>query len=87
MSIVVSRDLAYGEIRRKIKGLKIAELMNVSLIDVYEGKNIPEGKISLTVRLTFQDPERTLTIDRVQNFVDTVLSLLKQTFDAELRSI
>jgi len=87
MSIVVNRDLAYGEIQRKIEGLKIPELMNVSLIDVYEGKNIPEGKISLTVRLTFQDAESTLTIDRVQNFVDTVLSSLKQTFGAELRSI
>jgi phenylalanyl-tRNA synthetase beta chain len=87
MSIVVNCNLAYGEIHRKIAELKIPELMDVSLIDVYEGKNIPDGKISLTVRLIFQDPERTLTIDRVQNFVDTILSLLKQSFGAELRSL
>ena len=87
MSVVVSNDLSYGEICRKIVDLKMPELVDVTLIDVYEGKNIPAGKVSLTLRLTFQDPERTLTIDRVQDFVDTILSLLKQTFGAELRSI
>ena len=85
MSIVVDQSLPYGDVCRKIEELKIPELTGVSLIDVYEGKGIPAGKLSLTVRLVFQDPEKTLTIDRVQNFVDTVLSLLKQTFGAELR--
>jgi phenylalanyl-tRNA synthetase beta chain len=87
MSIVVNQNLAYWEIRRKIEELELPELVDVALMDVYEGKSIPGGKVSLTLRLTFQDPERTLTIDRVQDFVDTILSILKQTFGAELRSI
>jgi len=87
ISIVVDQDLAYGSIRSRIMELKIAELANIALIDVYEGKKIPFGKVSLTVRLSFQDREKTLTVDRVQDFVDTVLSCLHKTYGAELRSL
>jgi phenylalanyl-tRNA synthetase beta chain len=87
LSIVVDRDLAYGRIRDSVKDLGIAELAKIELMDVYEGKNIPEGKVSLTVRLSFLDREKTLTVDRVQNFIDTILSSLRKTYGAELRSL
>jgi phenylalanyl-tRNA synthetase beta chain len=87
MSIVVSRDLAFQTIRKGILRLGISELVQLQLIDVYEGKKIPEGKVSLTLRLTFQDREKTLTVDRVQNFIDTILSFIHKTYGAGLRSI
>ncbi len=86
LSIVVDRDLAYRKIQTCIMDLKIAELVKIALVDVYEGKKIPSDKVSLTLRLTFQDREKTLTVDRVQNFVDTVVSSLHETYGAELRS-
>jgi phenylalanyl-tRNA synthetase beta chain len=86
MSIVINRDLAFRTIRGGIAGLGITELTEIDLIDVYEGEKIPAGKVSLTLRLTFQDRERTLTVDRVQGFIDTVLSYLITTFEAGLRS-
>ena len=87
MSIVVSRDTAYQEIQDGIAGLKIPELTGIDLIDVYEGEKIPSGSVSLTLRLTFQDREKTLTVDRVQDFVDTVLSFLNKSYGAGLRSL
>ncbi len=87
LSIVVNRDLAYRTIQKGIDGLGIGELTGVDLIDVYEGEKIPAGKLSLTLRLTFQDRERTLTVDRVQGFIDTVFSFLMNTYKAGLRSI
>jgi phenylalanyl-tRNA synthetase beta chain len=86
MSIVASRDVAYQSISAGIAGLGIAELKGIDLIDVYEGEKIPSGKVSLTLRVTFQDRERTLTVDRVQGFIDTVLAYLKNTYGAGLRS-
>jgi phenylalanyl-tRNA synthetase beta chain len=82
----VSRELAFRSIRGGIAGLGITELTRIDLIDVYEGEKIPAGKVSLTLRLTFQDRERTLTVDRVQGFIDTVLSYVINTFEAGLRS-
>ncbi|MBN2320457.1 MAG: phenylalanine--tRNA ligase subunit beta [Acidobacteria bacterium] len=86
ISIVVSRDLAYRKIQTCVADIKIAELVKIALVDVYEGDKIPSGKVSLTLRLTFQDRGKTLTVDRVQDFVDTVLSSLYKTYGAELRS-
>jgi len=87
ISIVVDSDLAYRKIHVSVMNLGIAELVKITLEDVYEGKNIPEGKVSLTLRLSFQDREQTLTVERVQNFVDTVLKCLNENYEAELRSL
>ncbi len=85
LSIVVGKDAAYGTLCATISRLAIAELVKVDLIDVYEGSGIPEDKVSLTLRFTFQDPEGTLTVDRVQGFSDNILRCLKDTFGASLR--
>jgi phenylalanyl-tRNA synthetase beta chain len=87
MSIVVSRATAYSAIQEGIMGLRIPELTGVDLMDVYEGEKIPTGSVSLTLRFTFQDREKTLTVDRVQDFVDTVLSFLNKFYGAGLRSL
>jgi phenylalanyl-tRNA synthetase beta chain len=87
ISVVVDRDLAYQTISGGILELRIPELTDLDLIDVYEGERIPTGKVSLTLRLIFQDREKTLTIDRVQGFVDTVLTYLAKTYGAGLRSL
>jgi phenylalanyl-tRNA synthetase beta chain len=72
-------------VRSGILGLGIAELVYVDLIDVYEGEKIPGGKLSMTLRFTFQDRERTLTIDRVQGFSENILTYLRNTYGAKLR--
>jgi phenylalanyl-tRNA synthetase beta chain len=79
--------VAYQAIHEGITELRIPELTDIGLVDVYEGEKIPTGSVSLTLRFTFQDPERTLTVDRVQDFIDTILSLLNKSFGAGLRSI
>jgi phenylalanyl-tRNA synthetase beta chain len=87
ISVVIDTGLVYKSILDGIVGLRIPQLAGVVLIDVYEGERIPPGHVSLTLRFTFQDREKTLTVDRVQDFVDTVLSFLKKSYGAGLRSI
>lgn len=87
ISIVVSRELPYKKICDGIRGLGISELLELELVDVYEGDKIPPGKVSLSLRLKFLDRERTLTVDRVQGFIDTVTSYLINNHNAGLRSI
>ncbi len=85
MSVMVGRDVTYGSIREGVKGLGIPELAALDLVDVYEGEKIPPHKISLTLRFTFLDRERTLTVDRVQGFSDNLLTFLRHTYGAVLR--
>ena len=65
---------------RAILGLGIGELAALELMDVYEGDQIPAGKVSMTLRLTFLDREGTLIVDRVQSFSDNIVHLLQDQF-------
>ncbi len=85
LSVIVERDVVYGEVRSGILSLGIAELVSMDLVDVYEGEKIPGGKLSITLRFVFADRERTLTDERVQGFFDSILNYLRNTFGAELR--
>ena len=60
-------------------------LIQVREFDRYQGKGIPDGKVSLSFRLTFQSPERTLTDDEVSAAMNTIVSALKSVHAAEQR--
>ena len=87
LSVIVSRDIPYRDLRLGILDLQIPELLSVDLVDVYEGESIPAGKLSLTLRFVFQDREKTLTVDRVQGFSDNILNFLRTNYGAELRRL
>jgi phenylalanyl-tRNA synthetase beta chain len=53
--------------------------------DRYQGKGVADGKVSLSMRLTFRDPGRTLTDAEVQQAVDTIVAALVGEHDAVLR--
>ncbi|MFZ7156884.1 hypothetical protein ACLS0M_09270, partial [Avibacterium avium] len=61
------------------------QLVNVSLFDVYQGANLPEGKKSLAISLTIQDTDKTLEEKEINAVISAVLDALKQRFDAYLR--
>lgn len=79
VSIVVSDALPAEIIRGTIQtagdGLA-APLVATTFFDRYQGKGVPEGSISLSIRLTFQAPDRTLTDPEVQTSFDTILAAL-----------
>lgn len=60
-------------------------LKDVRLIDRYKGKQIPADKVSLTYRLEYQDPSRTLEEKDVAQVHDEVLKTLDKKFGAKLR--
>ncbi len=85
ISFVIDKKIGYGRIESLIKGMKIEELEGVKLLDVYEGKGIPEGKVSLTLRVIFQKKERTLTDEEADKLRDRIVSLLVKKFKIDFR--
>jgi len=55
-------------------------LKDINLFDVYQGKNLPEGKKSYAVSFTLQDEHKTLTDKQI----DKIMSKLQQNFEKEL---
>ena len=56
--------------------LRRATLIQVREFDRYQGKGIPDGKVSLSFRLTFQAPDRTLTDAEVQAAMERIVDAL-----------
>lgn len=55
-------------------------LKNINLFDVYEGKNLPEGKKSYAITFTLQDSNGTLTDKQI----DKIMSKLQKNYEREL---
>ncbi len=56
------------------------------MFDRYAGAPVPDGKVSLALRLSIADPGRTLTDDEIEGAVDAVVRALRERFGAELRA-
>jgi phenylalanyl-tRNA synthetase beta chain len=61
-------------------------LENAKVFDVYEGKQIGEGKKSLALRLWFRSAERTLSEAEVNEIRSRIVSAVAATLGAQLRS-
>ena len=60
-------------------------LTNVNLFDVYNGKNLPEGKKSYAVGFTLQDGNGTLTDKQIDKIMNKLLQRYESELGAELR--
>jgi phenylalanyl-tRNA synthetase beta chain len=60
-------------------------LVEARLFDVYSGDPVPPGKRSLAFRLSYRDPERTLTDDLVNSHHQALVAALEKDLGAELR--
>jgi phenylalanyl-tRNA synthetase beta chain len=88
VSIVVPDTLPAGIIRGTIQaagGTTSAPLVGVNFFDRYQGKGIAGGSVSLSVRMMFQAPDRTLTDAEVQASVEAILARLAREHGAVQR--
>jgi len=63
----------FAPIAEAIRGAHSPLISNVEVTDIYEG----EGSKSITTRITFSHPERTLKREEVQSIVDGIIETLK----------
>ena len=86
ISVVADVSKDYGTIYGVIKKANGKELVDIDLIDIYEGENLGKNKRSLTFRLTFSSPDKTFTDDDIDGYVRNTVNALKQKLDISLRS-
>ncbi|MDO1500406.1 phenylalanine--tRNA ligase subunit beta [Winogradskyella maritima] len=60
-------------------------LKNINLFDVYEGKNLPDGKKSYAVSFTLQDENKTLTDKQIDKIMKKLQTNFETKLGAELR--
>ena len=85
ISMLVDDTLPAATVRATIREAAPDTLVRVREFDRYQGKGVPDGKVSLSLRLTFRSPERTLTDAEVQAAMDGVLTTLREKHGAVQR--
>lgn len=84
LSILVPSGMRFERIKECIEALKIGALKELIPSDLYSDKSLGDAK-SLTIRLTFQELEKTLCDEEVAGFTDKILAALSSELGLGLR--
>jgi phenylalanyl-tRNA synthetase beta chain len=85
VSILVDEALPAASVRGTIRSAAPQTLASIVEFDRYQGKGVPAGRVSLSLRLTFRSPDRTLTDDEVENAMTGIVETLARAHHAERR--
>ena len=88
ISMLFDSNAAWTDIYDAVMGQKKASalLKEASFVDEYRGKQIPEGKKSVTIRLTIGSEEKTLTSQEIESAANQVMKKLEKKMGAQLRT-
>jgi phenylalanyl-tRNA synthetase beta chain len=86
LSILIDERLPAAAVRGTIRTSAPPALVGVREFDRYQGSGVPPDKVSLSMRLTFRVPERTLTDAEVQEAIDLIVDALAHEHGAALRA-
>jgi phenylalanyl-tRNA synthetase beta chain len=77
LSVLCDAQTEAADVEAAIRGAAGERLRKVAATARFDRPPVPAGKVSLTFRLVFQDPARTLTGDEVQSGMDAVAAALR----------
>lgn len=84
-SLLVNSSVQFYQIEEIAKSVDQKILKKVGLFDVYEGKNLPEGKKSYAINFIFQDKEKTLKDAQIDAVMENIRKKLEDQLAVELR--
>jgi phenylalanyl-tRNA synthetase beta chain len=85
LSILIDKNISYGEIENVVKSLHIKKLKNIQLFDVFENEKLGQNKKSLAINFTFLDKEKTMTDDEIETMMNKIISNLENKLNALIR--
>ena len=86
LAFVVDDDVLAGDLVDAMREAAGPELHEARVFDVYRGGQIPAGRKSVALRVSFQSPERTLSDEDARAIRERIVGALRERFDAELRA-
>ena len=85
-SLLLADGTAFSEVAHAISSLNIREVVSIEAADLFRGRNVPAGKYSLLVRVTFQSREGTLADAQINDFSARIVAALEKQLGAQLRA-
>lgn len=85
LALLVNQSVTFEALYLEAKQTEKSLLKNINLFDVYEGKNLPEGKKSYALSFILQDTSNTLTEVQIDKIMNKLQSNFETKFEAVLR--
>ena len=85
LALLIDKNVEFAQIEQIARQTEKKLLKSVELFDVYEGKNLPEGKKSYAVNFILQDEQKTLNDKQIDAIMQKLIANLKKQLNAELR--
>ena len=84
-ALLVDKSIEFADLARAAFATEKKLLKNVYLFDVYEGKNLEQGKKSYALSFILQDTENTLKDTQIENIMNRLKATFEEKFNATLR--
>ncbi len=85
LALLLDKNIEFAQVEQIARQTEKKLLKSVELFDVYEGKNLPEGKKSYAVNFVLQDEQKTMNDKAIDAIMNKLINNLKKQLNAELR--
>ena len=85
LSLLLDEKITFAELAETARRAEKKLLRDVTLFDVYEGKNLPAGKKSYALSFYLQDTERTMSDKQIDAIMAKIRKSIEDTYGATLR--
>ena len=85
LSLLLDEQITFAELAETARRAEKKLLRDVTLFDVYEGKNLPAGKKSYALSFYLQDTERTMSDKQIDAIMAKIRKSIEDTHGASLR--
>lgn len=85
LALLIDKSVTMEQIETVVRESERRLLKDVTLFDVYEGKNLPEGKKSYAIAMTIQDDEKTLQDKQIEAVMNKIIANLEKRLNVTLR--
>jgi phenylalanyl-tRNA synthetase beta chain len=83
--MIVPKELAWQEVEKTVQKIRLDNLRDIKLFDIFESDKLGAGKKSLAVNFTFLDEEKTLTDKEIDGWMNKIMGALEKEIQAEIR--
>ncbi|MBQ8774016.1 MAG: phenylalanine--tRNA ligase subunit beta, partial [Muribaculaceae bacterium] len=85
LALLIDKSVTMAQIEQIVRESEKRMLRDVTLFDVYEGKNLEAGKKSYAIAITLQDDEKTLQDKQIEAVMNKIITNLTTKLGASLR--
>jgi phenylalanyl-tRNA synthetase beta chain len=85
LALLIDKNVQFSTIKALAFKAERQILRSVTIFDVYQGANLPEGKKSYAVSFTLQDEEKTLNDKQIEKTMSRLINVYEREVGAQIR--